>query len=421
MKIKFSNIILFTILIVVLLVYIAACFIVYPRFIDKIENSYIDIAQASTRTIVQAIKSQFTMTDEEIETLLSIEYKDLPANKTNVRFEKIVRSIADDNPDIRYGYIMFVVPEKNIKYHVEKNEEGYYQTQAGKPLDTIWLLNVNLDNTRYDTMSSDIIIDKEYLNDKNRYSYLRDYDIELYDNEQSGTNISDDEYGKQYISGLTPLYTTGGKFAGMIGIDIFLDNYFNYIKQIKIFFQFIFTFMTLFLVGLLCTIFFSLYNRNNTKKTKDTSTLIDTITGVYNISALTKFENENIKPIRNASIPITVIKISLINLTELTERYGQDKVNIFLASIGAAIKNHIRMPQDFPLYYNEDEFVVIFTHLSPGAVEKITYRILDNIKAANKKMKISDVDISFGMASMYTNEKISLSNLIENTKTIANL
>jgi|GEM_PF-2560843 len=414
----------FIALLVIFAGYVSVCIPLYHGVIGKINASYFDIAQDSAQIISKAIAGQFVITDEEVSELLDLEYEELPSNKTNMRFEKIVRSITSTNnlnTDIKYAYVMYLLPEERIKYKIEDNIDAkHYGEKKGTKLDVIWLLNVNITNNRYDNGSNYIRIDEEYLSDKNRYSILRDYDAPFYEKEQAGISISNDEYGDEYISGMIPIYTTSDKYVGLLGVDIFIENYYKVMDQTKLVFKIIFISFTILFIALLTTLF--LYRHNiyvGDIRERAAYSNIDPMTGIYTYDAVARYDQDILKPLKSKSIPIIAIFIKIDHMVELCQKYDQNTIDKMLVSIGATIKNNIRMPKDFPLKYSSNEFAAIFTDIPLSSVEMIAVRIVDQINAANTKIEANDLKISITIAKTNIRNVAKLEDLILAAKNIS--
>ena len=424
MKTLLKQKIFFFALLAVFVGYLAVCIPLYNSVIKKINNSYFDIAKDSAQIISKAISGQFTITDEEFDELLNIEYKELPSNKTNVRFEKIVRSITSTNnlnTDIKYAYVMFLLPEERVQYKIETDDEAeYYGAQKGTKLSLIWLLNVNITNSRYDDSSNYIEIDEDYLTNKNRYSFLRDYDVHLYESEQAGITISNDEYGEEYISGLIPIYTTSDKYIGLLGVDIFVENYYKVMEQTKKVFMIIFiVFTALFAVLLVALYSYGKHLRMAESKTNVSYNDIDPLTGLYNYTSISRYEQDILKRLKISNASIIALLVRVENLTGLCQKYDQGTIDNMLASVGACIKNNIRMPQDFPLKYSANEFVIIFNSIPLYSVEMIAERIREQINITNGKMDINDLELSISIAKTGAKNAGKLEDIIFAAKNIA--
>lgn len=183
----------------------------------------------SVINIAKMTSASIEITDEELTNLIEMDFDNLLDNPINKEMEEVFEQ-ANLSDNIEYAYVIRKLEDEQVKYEVEDEEmANFYEIEIGTELDYVWLLDYIVN----DELRSEAYADEDYYADVNRYTKVDDKTIELYENKESGYFFNDDEWGKQ-ITGFVPLYTVEGTYIGLLGIDLFANDFYKYRQKIAI-------------------------------------------------------------------------------------------------------------------------------------------------------------------------------------------
>ncbi|MCE0495725.1 diguanylate cyclase domain-containing protein [Vibrio salinus] len=136
----------------------------------------------------------------------------------------------------------------------------------------------------------------------------------------------------------------------------------------------------------------------------NSTTIIDTATGLYNKNKFDDFLNANWRLCMREHRPISLLKLNIDYYQEYCRQYGKDNAQKCLKKIGDLLHKRARRPSDVCSHYNDDEFACLlpFTDLD-GAI-KVANDVLSGVRELNIEhvgSKIGKyVTTSIGLSSM---------------------
>jgi hypothetical protein len=194
---------------------------------DVMSEREFSLFAGKAKELAVLVSRSYRITDAETDEIKRLEFKDLLQHPANKRLAELFGH--DFNfSDIKYAYIMVKLEETQIKYYVTDEYREFFGAETGTPLNLLWLADLVVNQTPEELLAED----KTYYDDIKRYSFFRAEDEKAYLDKSPVYLVTDDEYGK-VISGLAPLYSTEGTFVGMIGVDLYIEQYENIVKRIR--------------------------------------------------------------------------------------------------------------------------------------------------------------------------------------------
>lgn len=372
--------------------------------VSSMRDDYFNSIGKRAMSFSLVTSNELQLSNEETNRLIGLDFSELLLDKTNTIFEDYVRQFMR-NSEVKYVYFLHQLNENQIKYYVDKDEEEYYGLPAGTPLDAIYLIDAVIDeDTRLE--------DTDYMGyiDKDRYTYLDDEIQAIYDNREADYVFYKDEWGT-YISGFTPIYSTEGEYIGMLGADIFLDEYIQLLTH-RIVILFVFCFLILILmIGLL----------NGYRKINKIESVVDDLkakayydelTGLYNRSTLKEQQKKYNALLMEDNKRVATLMIDIDCFKCLNDKYGHLKGDESLIAVSNIIKSVLQgNGQSFR--YGGDEFIILLVDRELTEIQKfaeILREMVENIDILGVEEKIT---VSIGIAYKQSNEKLNLKTLLE--------
>jgi diguanylate cyclase (GGDEF)-like protein len=268
---------------------------------------------------------------------------------------------------------MVDLDRENIKYHVTEEYEDFFDAPAGTPLHVLYLVDAVVGKT-----TEEVLIDDEfYYDDIKRYSYFRESDKIAFENKIPTHAMTDSEYGF-VINGMAPIYTEEGTFVGMLGVDIYIDEYEKNANTIRMLLLLVFLLPSVALTA----VYFLLYVFN-LKKALDTAQM-DPLTSVKNRRFMDKHFHQVITEHHKKQLPLSVIMIDIDFFKKYNDNYGHQQGDKVLIDVTKAISAILREKTDVLCRYGGEEFVVILS----GAKSHIAERVADRIKTTVNNLAI---------------------------------
>ncbi|MDR0320814.1 MAG: GGDEF domain-containing protein [Treponema sp.] len=355
-----------------------------------VNKNYSAIASKAEDIAILTTKN-FALTDAEVEELKKLEFKELLQHPANIRLADMFDFEYGHN-DIRFVYIMTVLDEKEIKYQVTEEYKNFYGTQTGTPLNVIWLVSVVTGKTIEETLNED----KTFYDDIRRYSYLRATDLTAFHEKVPTNELSDDEYG-YVITGLAPIYTEEGTFVGMLGVDIFIDEYEKNASFVRLLLLLVFL-----LPSIILTTVYILFYFTNLKQALLTAQT-DPLTSTKNRRFMEKYMSQTVKEHYQKKQPLSVIMIDIDYFKGYNDNYGHQQGDKVLVAVTKAIASILRNHTDVICRYGGEEFLVILNNTNVPGAEIVANRIktaVDTLAIKHEHSQVSDiVTISQGVYS----------------------
>jgi diguanylate cyclase (GGDEF)-like protein len=337
------------------------------------------IFASKARDIAKLTVKNYRITDTEVEELLKLDFKDIIMHPANIRMADLF-SDKDGYDDIQFVYVMTQLVGDQIKYLVTEEYVDFFEAPVGTPLNAVWLVDVNIGKTMEEVLADN----KNYYDDVRRYSLLR-YTNETAFRDKTPTNaIVNDETGF-LISAIEPFYSEEGTFVGMIGVDIYIDEYQKMANSIR---------LLLFIVFLLpsgaLTVVYIIFYVINLKKVLITAQT-DPLTSVKNRRFMEKYLSQSIKEHYKKQLPLSVIMIDIDYFKKYNDNYGHQQGDKVLVNVTAAISSVLRDRTDVICRYGGEEFLVILTNTKTVDAERVASRIKTTVNGIAIKHEFSDV------------------------------
>ncbi len=352
-----------------------------------------DIAAITARSLI--------ITDEQFVELKSIQFSELEQNKINQQFTNLFKG-QQFSGGLRFAYIMTKLEHDEIKYYVEAEDKEFYDAPVGTPLNRVWLLDVVIDEYEYISYT----MDSEYFKDKNRYSFMRPEDDLAYEKKQRTYVVSGDEWG-DCISGFVPIYTIENTYIGLLGVDIYFEQFGEYRNRVLYA-----TIITFFVPSIILTFLFYIVYAKYMKIVKLES-YTDHLTELYNRAYLNHIVPKLIKDCARENMPLSIIMIDIDKFKNYNDTYGHLKGDACLKQVAIAIKSVISRPLDIVCRYGGEEMIAIMPKTNASGAAHVAQKIHSAIKELNIEHKASDVSnlitVSQGVyttipSSFYSNE-----------------
>ncbi len=373
-------------------------------FIHEMKKNLLDSIGKRALSIAVVTAKDIQISNAEAERLIDLDFPDLLTDPVNVAFENDRREIMR-YAHVKYIYVMRQLPPEQVKYAVGEEEEEYFGLPAGANLDTIYLLDAVIDN---ETRLEDT--DGQWYTDKDRYTTLREPEAKAYYSQSASFSISNDEWGS-YVSGYAPLYSTEGEYIGILGADIFFDEYSQTIsRQVTIISIF-------FVLSVLLGIVFS-YILIHTKKTEEDAKLFkqksyyDDMTEMYNRRMLNENADFYWHEALSRKISLAAIMMDIDHFKHYNDAYGHaigDKIIINVASV---IQHCVREGKDLSFRYGGDEFLVLIFDTEISVISMLAQRIQNHLKSITIEGLQEQITLSFGISSVLPSRGTNLSMLI---------
>ena len=321
------------------------------------------------RELAVLVSRSYQITDAEVDEIKQLEFKDILQHPANIRLAELFGHDYKFS-DIKYAYIMVKLDQTEIKYFVTDEYKEFYGAETGTPLNLLWLVDLVFNLTQEELLAED----GTYYDDIKRYSFFRADDGKVYQDKIPANLLTDDEYGK-VISGLAPLYSTEGTFVGMIGVDLYIEQYEDAVKRIKFILSSVFAIPTV----LLSVAYLTLYIRN--KKNIYSKAYTDSLTSIKNRRFIDEYFPLIVKEHYKKQLPLAVIMIDVDYFKMYNDHYGHQQGDEALKNISRAIQSVLRERTDFICRYGGEEILVILTNTNLSGAEMVANRINKSVDA----------------------------------------
>lgn len=355
----------------------------------------------SVINIAKLTSASIEITDEELAELTEINFDELLEHPVNKEMEEIFEH-ANLSDNIEYAYVVRKLDDEQIRYEIEDEEEAeFYDLEMGTKLDYVWLL----DYVVSDKLRSEAYADKSYYDDINRYTQVDDKTIELYENEESGYFFNDDEWGKQ-ITGFVPIYTVEGTYVGLLGIDIFANDFYENRQKIAVAVGIMFVLLLVILVTIFTFHYFDYRNRFDKDK----------LTNLYTRNYYEKYTNKLLKKLNGGTDSLTMMMIDIDEFKLYNDFYGHVKGDVVLAEVSKIISVESAIYPSCAGRFGGEEFVVVLPNITIEQGDELGERIRNSVEGRqlpHEKGRTNDhVTISVGIFTT-SDSKLSLEQLIE--------
>lgn len=354
--------------------------------------------------VAMSIAQQQDISHEEFERLAALEFTELLEDPVNVQFENRTREIMGKS-DIKYIYIEAPITEGQVKYRVQEGEEEIYCMPAGTPLDVIFLLDAVVS---HEARIEDT--DGQWYSDKDRYTVRDEKFQATFQSGEAGYYVNTDQWGT-YITGYAPCINERGECLGLVGVDLFMDNYLLTLDQSRR------LIVTLLLSSLLMAILavylaIKLKYAENLAEQKTILAQTDSLTELYNRRHFMEQLEIEWRSCNAENKPISIIMVDVDYLKEYNDNYGHLEGDRVLRHVAAAIAGAIDGTGGFVGRYGGDEFIVSLPALKPEDALEIANRISAFVSRDFGSGEIPFPTVSIGVATVQAGEELRSEDLI---------
>jgi len=358
----------------VIFILCAVIYVIFGIFITNYatgamsEREFLLFANKARELAVIASNS-YRITDAEVEEIKRLEFKELLQHPANIRLAEVFgHNFSFD--DIKYAYVMVMLDETQIKYFVTDEYKEFYRAEIGTPLNLLWLVDLVVNRTAEELLAEDAA----YYDDIKRYSYFHAENEKAYRDRIPMCSVTDYEYGR-LITGRAPFYSVEGTFVGMLGVNLYVEQYEYAVKRIKTILSSVFAAPTV----ILTIAYIILYIRN--RKHIYSKVYTDSLTSIKNRRFIEEYFPLIVKDHYKKRMPLSVIMIDVDSFKLFNDHYGHQYGDEVLIKIARAMQSVLREKSDFIGRYGGEEFLVILTNTNLSAAEMVANRINTSVNA----------------------------------------
>lgn len=335
------------------------------------------------------------MDRQEYDRLLALDFNRLLEDSTNIAFEETAREIMGQ-AEIKYIYLLSELPEDAVKYKVEADEATDYGVPGGTPLTGVYLLDAVLsEELRLEDTGG------QGYTDKSRYTVLQPEIRNIMKKREATFIINTDEWGT-YLTGYAPYYSEQGEFLGLLGVDLFPDKYYAYIKKsMTIFAVFLFI---LFMSG----VFFSklltrVWKAEERVRLEHELSAMDTLTGLINRRRFLGLLTHEYAVCRREGMPLVLMLADLEDFAVFNEVYGETRGNEALVETALFLRKCVKRGSDALCRFGGDEFALML-HNTEAA---------DGIRFAEPLLNDSPHPLSLGILALMPEEALDTEGILQ--------
>lgn len=335
----------------------------------QVTDHYYKLLESKTLDIAKMAASLYTISDQEVAQLRQMTFEEALQHPANIRLSELFGR-GDFSKDFKYAYIMVQLPPEEVKYYVTEETAAYYGMPAGTPLNLCWLVDAIINPEQ----QAEVAATPHYYDDIHRYSVMKETWRAVYDERRSQSIIAIDQYGEAF-AGLVPMYSEEGHFVGMLGTDIYYEDFINNTNHIR---------RLLTLVFLLPTIFLTLiFIGSYVKKVRQSNISVNTdpMTGLYNRRYLERALRRMAKEGYTRKEPVSVLMIDIDCFKNYNDRYGHQKGDEAIVAIAHAIGSVLRAQSDVLCRYGGEELIALLPNSDVDSAVVVAERIRAAIAA----------------------------------------
>ncbi len=336
--------------------------------------------------IALIVSKSYYLTDQEVAELRSLPFKEIVNHPANQRLSKLFAG-GKFNNDFKYAYIMVRLNKDEIKYRVDQGHEEYYKAPAGTALDVLWLVDVIINSEEKNAASKQ----STYYDDINRYSYIREYDMQVFEDKKSTYVISRDEYGNAF-TGYVPFYTDENHFVGMLGVDIYFERFEQHTNEIRIVLLSVFLFPTIILTAVY-TFFYVRKQRYNTSVAYN-----DSLTGLYNRRFLSYCLPRLLREHFRKRNFLSVIMVDVDYFKKYNDYYGHQKGDIVLYQVSQAILSVLRSNTDYVCRYGGEEIILLLPNTNLQGARAVAKKVKQAVEVLSIPHIVSEVSATVSVS-----------------------
>jgi|GEM_PF-1166085 len=341
--------------------------------------------------------------------LKSLDFVDLLQDPENMDFERRMREVMTHS-DIKYIYMETILDDKEVKYYVEPGEEEIYGAPAGTPLDVIYLLDaVKSHEIRMEDT------DGKWYTDKDRYINIDDSLSTMYANNAPGYMFVKDRWGN-YFTGYAPVHGIDGSVVGIVGVDLFLENFYSLIRLDMIIVGG-FTAVNLVIGVAFAILVRRLRNADRQVAEKTLQSSTDYLTSCMNRRSFNEALQNEWRAHSASGRSVALLFVDIDFFKEYNDYYGHLSGDAVLCKIASALRDICEPLSGYVSRYGGDEFIVLLpdagNQQASAAAEKIIAAVAA-LKIPHMPSPVADHEtVSIGAASMIPIEGSGVEAILE--------
>lgn len=284
------------------------------------------------------------------EVLLAQDFNSLLENPVNREFEQRARNIMAHS-EIKYIYLRAELPPEQVKYQVEAAEADVYKLPAGTPLSHVYVLDAVVDEA---TRLADT--EGQGYTDKDRYTAAEPTFTKILKERKAAYALDTAEWGT-YLSGYAPFYTTDGEFLGMIGVDLYPENYYTYVRKSLMLFA---AFATALILGglLVSRLWTRAWRAEERIRLEDELATRDTLTGLMNRRSFMELLAHEYAACRREGMSLTLMLCE----PELPEAVRGAERETGMKNAAAWLRQMVKRSADGLCRYSDESFAVFLSN-----------------------------------------------------------
>ena len=261
--------------------------------------------QFGERAMLLAVEfsDELSMDEKEYNRLLALDFVELLQDDTNKNFEMKARKVMQYS-DIKYIYMFTVLPGDKVKYLVKQGEEAEYGKPAGTPLDLAYII----DAVKSDEIRMEDTDGKWYI-DKDRYNVINQNYSQIISSTTPSYLLVKDRWGN-YITGYSAVYSTQGKLAGYVGVDLYMNDYLKSVR-IDIIILAIFLLIIILAAMTILYLFLKYIDMERIAQEKSLYSDYDLLTSVFSRRKIYELLSENWKTHNNKKAHLSLLFLDL--------------------------------------------------------------------------------------------------------------
>lgn len=367
----------------------------YSKISDGAEASLGQRAEV----IALSVADNLNLDGEGYNRLLGLDFEDLLDDEVNLRFEERSRKYMM-NTDVKYIYLASIVSDEETPYTVTEGEASYHGIARDSKLNKVYVLDaVESVNTRLGDLEGNWYVDRD------RYEVANGVFEDMYKRRISGYRKTTSSWG-EYITGYAPAYSIEGKYMGLVGVDIYMDSYHDWVNKYAIALGVFILFNML--LGVLVIYFMEKSNREslkleNMRETYSKDPLTSVLSRQSFLDRLAKTWDSSIY--QKEGIALMIFDIDYFK--RYNDTYGHLEGDSVIKSVCNEVGDCVAKSEGFMGRFGGDEFLVAFNGLDCEETKEISQEILERVRALEYRHKNSEVSehVTISLGGVYTNPK----------------
>ncbi len=322
----------------------------------------------SATNLAKILSGSIEISNDDVDTLLKLDFDELLENPTNKGFEEILKR-ANLSENVKYTYLIRKLDEEEIKYTVDDEEVAtFFGYEIGTELDYIWLLDYIVNNNERERAYNK----ENYYNDIYRYTNANESIEEYYNSQSSGYIFHKGGWG-QTITGLAPIYSIEGDYVGLVGVDIYASEYYQYRRRVVTIISVMFLLLTAILVSIFAIRYLSIKNEMQRDK----------LTGLYLRTYYEKFAFNSLKNIGKSNKTLTFVMVDIDEFKLYNDFYGHIKGDSVLSTISKVLLNEVLEFEGCAGRFGGEEFIVFVPNITIEQGDKLCESVRKKVMELN--------------------------------------